>query len=274
MKYLYKITNLLNNKVYIGQSYSETERWRQHKYCARSKPKQYIDRTMKKYGISNFIYEVIAIALSQEDTDFTEIELIKQFNSQDRNFGYNISPGGDKIWNEGLPKEKHPMFGRHHSEESKKKISEANSGKLVGPCTEERKRKISEANKGKTFSSIHKKKLSDAKLGKSREKMSEEVRQKIAKANTGKTQSEELRKKQSEQRMGFLVSDEVKRKISLALKGENGPNSKLSNIQCLEIIEKKKNGISAVNLAIEYKVSKKTIHNIVKKGINYYESRN
>lgn len=274
MHFLYKITYLLNNKVYIGQSYSATERWSQHKYYARSKPNQYIDRAMKKYGIVNFTYEVIAVSLYKDDADFTEIQLIKQFNSQDRNIGYNISPGGDKIWNEGLPKEKHPFFGKHHTEETKKKMSEARLGVSLGPHSVETKKKISNANKGKIRSSEHKEKIRNAKLGKICGPMPEEVKQKISQSNTGKIRSEESKKKQSKSRTGLIVSQKTKNKISLALKGENGPSAKLLNVQSIEIIQKKALGISAVDLAKEYNVSKKTIHRIVKRGISYYESNN
>jgi len=270
MRYLYLITNLLNNKVYVGQSYSETERWRQHKYAARSKPRQYIDCAMKKYGISNFTYEVIANALTQDDGDFIEIELIKQFNSQNRMIGYNISPGGDAAWNKGLQKEKHPMFGKHHSEESKIKMSNSRIGISLGPHSEETKKKISIANKGKVRSTECLKKLSEAKLGKKRGNMLPEIKKKISQANIGKIRTEESKRKQSKSRIGFSVSENTKKKISSSLRGENGPSSKLSNAQAIEIINKKQSGISAISLANEYGVSKKTIYVVVKKGIDYY----
>ncbi len=273
MRYLYLITNLLNNKVYVGQSYSETERWRQHKYAARSKPRQYIDCAMKKYGISNFTYEVIANSLTQDDGDFIEIELIKQFNSQDRMLGYNISPGGDKVWNKGLQKEKHPMFGKHHSEETKMKMANSRIGIILGPHSKETKKKISDANKGKVRSIECLQKLSKAKLGKKRGDMLIEIKQKISQSNIGKIRTEESKRKQSESRLGFSVSEDTKKKISYSLRGENGPSSKLSNVQAIEIINKKQSGISAVLLAKEYGVSKKTIHCIIKKGLSYYENK-
>jgi hypothetical protein len=67
-------------------------------------------------------------------------------------------------------------LGSKRSEETKRKMSEANKGKK---CSEETKRKISEIHKGKKHSEEHKKKLRDINLGK---KHSEETKQKISKS--------------------------------------------------------------------------------------------
>jgi hypothetical protein len=50
---------MINQKIYIGQSNKETERWRQHQYLARQEnPIQYIHRAIKKHGINNFTISV------------------------------------------------------------------------------------------------------------------------------------------------------------------------------------------------------------------------
>ena len=79
----------------------------------------------------------------------------------------------------GCTGEKHPMFGQTHSEETRKKQSEANKGK---PKSEEHKQKLSEANIGKKHSEERRKKQSEAQKGK----------------NIGKKHSGETKKKQSE----------------------------------------------------------------------------
>ena len=187
MRFIYKIINLINSKVYIGQSYSEIERWRQHKYAARSRPRQYIDCAIRKYGEKNFLYEVILVSLTQEDGHLAEIELIKQYNSRDRKFGYNISPGGDEIWNKGLPKEKHPMYGKHHSKESKSKISASKLGSHWGSHSEETKKQMSSVKIGKVFTEDHKLNMSKSKIGKVGVKHSLETKNKISKGKSGKT---------------------------------------------------------------------------------------
>lgn len=78
--------------------------------------------------------------------------------------------------------ENHPMFGKTHSKETKKKMSEAKKGKPRKPFSKEHKEKISEANKGKKqkpFSEEHKRKLSEAKKGKLRNPLSKETRKKM-----------------------------------------------------------------------------------------------
>ena len=61
--YIYKITNLINNKIYIGQTINIEERWRHHReipYRKNSKEKnRQLYRAIKKYGLDNFKFEVI-----------------------------------------------------------------------------------------------------------------------------------------------------------------------------------------------------------------------
>lgn len=111
MHYLYRITNITDNKIYIGQSNNPDYRWKQHKYDSnRANPIQYIHRSIAKYGIENFIFEIIATCQTQEDANEIESILIIQHNSRNQNFGYNLMVGGS--------------YGGH-SEETKQKISEA-----------------------------------------------------------------------------------------------------------------------------------------------------
>ena len=91
--------------------------------------------------------------------------------------------------------------GRTHTEEAKRKISEARKGKPGKPHTEETKRKMSEAHKGK-----------------SRKPLSEETKRKLSKALKGKTHSEETKRKISDTLKGKTHSEETKRKISEARK--------------------------------------------------------
>ena len=109
--------------------------------------------------------------------------------------------------------EKNPMYGKHHSEETKKKIGEAMKGKNFGEKspmygkhhTDETIRKISEAMKGKHLSEETKKKLSEAMKGKPKSKetrnkmseakknMSEETKKKIGAASKGNTNAKGMR---------------------------------------------------------------------------------
>ena len=163
MHYLYRIVNRLNHKVYIGQTVDEKRRWNAHKSFAKNPEQtgQYIHRSMAKYGIENFIYEVIATCRTQEDADETEAQLIKQYDSRNKKYGYNRSPGGDLCWNRGLPKEEQPMYGKRQSEYQKQRTSESHKGKLNSHSLEW-SAKVSAALSGKKKNEKWKEKIAKA----------------------------------------------------------------------------------------------------------------
>lgn len=119
MHYLYRIINQINGKVYIGQTKNPKKRWQQHQYNSQEKKKkQYIHSAISKYGIDNFSYEVMATCKTQEDADITEKQLIKQYDSRNKEFGYNLALGGKTT---------------PHSEETKAKISATLTGVKHSP---------------------------------------------------------------------------------------------------------------------------------------------
>lgn len=100
---IYKITNKINKKCYIGQSNQIEKRWRDHKtYQWKRHPEYPLYKAFIKYGIENFTFEVIEqCQLSQLDE--RERYWIKYYNSLVHNNGYNIREGGY-----GEPGELHP----------------------------------------------------------------------------------------------------------------------------------------------------------------------
>ena len=98
---IYKITNLINNKCYIGQSINILDRWRHHKSSAFNKNDYRYEyplyRAFRKYGLENFSFEIIEECL-QSDLDKKEEYYINLFNAID--YGYNqvlVKQGGTKI---------------------------------------------------------------------------------------------------------------------------------------------------------------------------------
>lgn len=95
MKAIYKITNKLNNKCYIGQSNDPMRRWKDHK-CQSNKGddigKSAIHDAIRKEGVENFLFEIIGWF---EDYNNKEKEYIQLYNSLVPN-GYNITPGGEE----------------------------------------------------------------------------------------------------------------------------------------------------------------------------------
>lgn len=92
---IYKITNLQNNKVYIGQSINIQERWKQHKSelnCHRHQ-NDHLQKAWDIYGKDNFKFEIIC-ECSKDELDDKEIFYISEYNSINRDYGYNIQNGG------------------------------------------------------------------------------------------------------------------------------------------------------------------------------------
>lgn len=169
MWYIYRITNKINGKTYIGQHlYKDIN----DSYMGSGK---LIIRAQKKYGIENFTKEILYSKIQYKETaDSMEIYAIKK----ERALGkaeYNLENGGNGT---GKVSEivRHKMCeahkGKKHTEETKKKISESEKGKPKPKPADfaEKMSKIKKGckgpNTGKKFSKEHKDKLSDAFKGK------------------------------------------------------------------------------------------------------------
>ena len=93
---IYKITNQVNGKVYIGQSVRIKQRWSQHKAEAKENRRNtLLYNAMRKYGIENFTFEVIE-ECSQEQLNEREIYWISYYDSFNKEKGYNMTPGGSE----------------------------------------------------------------------------------------------------------------------------------------------------------------------------------
>ena len=236
---VYVHRNKINGKIYVGQTCQKPEsRWRNGKGydgCT------YFYNAINKYGWDNFEHIICLSNLSLEDAnDFEEI-LIKKLDTTNPNKGYNIEFGGKNSKLSEITKQKlskamlgrynginHPMYHKHHTEETKIKLSESHKGKHHSettrtkikestkgkPKSEEHRKKISEAKTGekhpmygKTFSDEHKRKISEALKGENHPNFgkhwSDEVRQKMSDGHKGKRHSDEARKKMSESRTGI-----------------------------------------------------------------------
>lgn len=97
-KIVYKITNNINGKIYIGQTNNLDRRIREHKYDKRNNHP--IHNAIEKYGFKNFSVEVL---YEGEDYNNKEIEYIDYYKSRDPEFGYNITIGGQDSNGENNP---------------------------------------------------------------------------------------------------------------------------------------------------------------------------
>jgi group I intron endonuclease len=154
---IYKTTNLINGKIYVGQDSKNNS-----KYLGSGVVLNY---AIKKYGKDNFKKEILEYCIDKNDMDEKEKYWISELNSRDRNIGYNITKGGDgclgckftdrvftKEHKDNISKnhadvsgEKNPMFGKTHSNEVKEKTKLRNLGRKASDKT---KSKMSEQRKG------------------------------------------------------------------------------------------------------------------------------
>jgi group I intron endonuclease len=237
MWYIYKITNTVNGKVYIGQTVNYKNRWSRHRSDAKHKPdsrNKHLTSAIIKYGIDNFTFEVITKADTLEIADDLEIDYIKQYNATDPVFGYNKLPGGQG---------RRPM-----SEEMKRKLSESLKGR-VSPM------------KGKHHTDQAKLLLSIANIGNKHSlgvKVSDETKKLLSILNTGKIQSNETRAKRSQSMIGKNAGEKN------GMYGKRGARGKLTKEQADNIrLEYKESNISMLKLAYKYNISKRAVFNIL-----------
>ena len=195
---IYKYTNKVNNKVYIGRTYRTLERRAGYKGegyqgCT------YFYRAIQKYGWDNFIPEIIEENLTAPEASKREIYWIHFYESSNKEKGYNLT---DKI----------------HSEFTKETIEKTSQNRMGQP------REISESARQKMRD--HHADVSGSKnpnfgkrypgRGKGRT-VSEETRRKISEAVKGKCKGKIPWNK------GLSPSEETRKKLSNALSGINNP---------------------------------------------------
>lgn len=104
LNYIYKITNLVNGKIYIGQTtYTIECRWKQHICASSTNPdkKDYnflLHKAIRKYGKDNFSIELLEEVPKKEDLSSREMYWIDFYKScilEEENNGYNMTYGGE-----------------------------------------------------------------------------------------------------------------------------------------------------------------------------------
>lgn len=206
---IYKTTNLLNKKFYIGKDTKNNPAY----FGSGTKLK----RAIKKYGIENFKKEILEECISEAELNDKEIYWIK-FTDAIKN-GYNIAEGGTggKTLPEPVLKCKtyKELYGEEKSKKIKEKLSNSHKGKKQ---SDETKNKIALKLKGRKNSEETKIKKSISQTG---IKISEEAKVKIS--NSLKryfNENPEVKVKMSNRKKGNKLSEKHKKKISIALKGK------------------------------------------------------
>jgi group I intron endonuclease len=178
---IYKITNVINAKVYIGQSKDIVRRFREH-FNEKSKVSNtYLHYAMMHYGIQNFVFEVLK---ETYDLDYWERFFIYWYRSTDNEYGYNLTDGGQK----GSRKIDTFSF----TDEMKQKMSE--SAKRNWSDENYRKQIIDFQNKGKQTDEARKNRSVATKKMWQNGKFAEQAK-KISKKMKGVEKSEETKLK-------------------------------------------------------------------------------
>jgi group I intron endonuclease len=174
---IYKITNTINEKFYIGSSNNVEKRWASHRYHLRHNKHhaEHLNRAWNKYGERSFVFEIL-----EETSEDLLLEVEQKYLDNDRpwdpNNGYNSCQYAGR------------STGRRHSEETKKLIGETHRGKAV--TQESRERMRQSALKKPKISEETRKKMSKARKGQvpwnKGVKQTDETKNKISKAMKGK----------------------------------------------------------------------------------------
>ena len=215
-----------NRKAYIGiTSRDPKKRWHNGEGYKNNK---HFYRAINKYGWDNIEHKILFNNFTEKMAKLMEQCLIVLYDAFNKEFGYNLTLGGEGVLGyihseETKKKISESHKGENHSEETKKKMSELHNGKNH---SEETKKKMSELQKGKNHSEETKKKMSELHKGENNpmygKNHSEETKKKLSESKKGennpmygKNHSEETRKKISDSKKGKHLSEETKKKLSI-----------------------------------------------------------
>lgn len=170
---IYMIKNKNTGQIYIGQSINIEKRWREHTY-GHDSSNSYIDNAIQKHGNDMFLFSIIEeLDNNSSLLDEREKYWISYYNSYKDKSHYNLTPGGDfspmkdKEIAKKLSGKGNGMYGKTHSLETRKKMSENHadfSGKnhpMYGrKLSKKRRQEIGALHKGKKYSLEEKIKIS------------------------------------------------------------------------------------------------------------------
>ena len=171
--FVYRITNTVNGKIYIGKTCNKnpSNRWLRHLAVAKSRRTdnntyQILHKAINRYGKENFLFEIIEECASNDLGCEREIFWIAHYKSNvhqyGKKFGYNLTAGGDgslgfrhsqkskDLMSQSRKGtrlgEENTFYGKHHTEEAKQKIRLGAVGRKCSPKEIESRSKLKVAD--------------------------------------------------------------------------------------------------------------------------------
>lgn len=226
-----------SNKRYYGITGLERmqDRWQNGEGY---KHNRHFYNAINKYGWDNIQHIVLFNKLTQKEAQLLEQMYIALYDTTNGKYGYNKDLGGNvpsmenrRKRSESMQGHNNPFYGKHHTQETKDILRIKSTGRHH---SEESKKKISAGlrntwnDPNSTFNTeefIEKRReaVTGEKNGMYGKHHSDETIEKMSEAHKGHEVSEETRRKMSEANKGHIVSEETRRKMSAALSGEHHP---------------------------------------------------
>lgn len=160
---IYKITNTITNKIYVGQALNIGKRQYNHFYLLNKglHVNQYLQNSFNKYGKDCFCFEVLEVC-SKNELSIRECYWVNLLKTNNRKYGYNakiINENGSYSLSEETKKRiSNSHIGIKHSEQTCKRLSEINKGKKHSDIVKE-KMSVSQKNRNFRMSKEHKEKI-------------------------------------------------------------------------------------------------------------------
>lgn len=216
-RYIYKITNVSNGKVYIGQTKNKNERKHQH-FCELRNNKhanRHLQNSFNKYGEESFVYEIIDHC-NVEEIDAKEKYWINHFSSTNDKKGYNIEEGGCQT--------------KNLSQFTRNKISKKAKARFQDP---EQRRLASERAKKRFQDPKERERLSIINKGRIR---GEDFREKMSQIHTGRKRPQSTKDAISKALSKRAKTPEHCKNISKAKMGQGagGKNTRSKKVVCLD----------------------------------------
>lgn len=145
---IYKHTNTISGKCYIGKTKSTIEkRWKAHVNAALKGKSFHISHAIRKYPLDSWIHETLESTETTADANICESKWISIFNSNDCNHGYNMTPGGDGGKTSNPEEMSKKMKNVPKTPEHKEKMRQAQKKYWSNPpASDTRRQKLAERN--------------------------------------------------------------------------------------------------------------------------------